>query len=63
MSAKNLTTMELNSLREIMMEANLASSKYATYAQTATDSSLKNYLNKASQDAKQTVDTLKQFLV
>lgn len=62
MAAKNLTTMELNGLREVLMESNLAASKLATYAQSVQDAALKSYLNKAAQDAKQSVDTLKQFL-
>ncbi|MGE5543460.1 MAG: hypothetical protein ACM3UW_00670 [Bacillota bacterium] len=58
----NLTNMELDSLREIIMEETLAASKFAAYAQTATDASLKSFLNKASQEASRNVQTLRQFL-
>ncbi|NLW45622.1 MAG: hypothetical protein GXY92_10640 [Syntrophomonadaceae bacterium] len=57
-----LTNMELDSLRELIMEETLAASKFAAYAQTATDTALKNHLNKASQEASRNVKTLKQFL-
>jgi len=58
----NLTNMELESLRKLIMEETLAASKFAAYAQTATDSALKNHLNKAAQEAGRNVKALKQFL-
>lgn len=58
----HLTNIELDSLREIIMEETLAASKFASYAQAANDASLKSYLNKASQDASRNVQTLRQFL-
>ncbi len=59
----NLTNMELDSLREIIMEKTLAANKFAAYAQSATDSDLKNFLNKASQETSRNLQTLRQFLV
>ncbi len=58
----NLTNIELDSLREIIMEETLAASKFAAYAQTATDASLKSYLSKAAQEASRNVQNLRQFL-
>jgi len=58
-----LTNIELDSLREIIMEETLAASKFSSYAQMAHDTALKNFLTKASQDASRNVQALRQFLV
>jgi len=57
-----LTNIELDSLREALMEETLAASKFSAYAQSASDPNLKNFLNKAAQDAQRNIQTLKQFL-
>ncbi|MGE5418137.1 MAG: hypothetical protein ACM3UZ_15465 [Acidobacteriota bacterium] len=57
-----LTNIELDSLREAIMEETLAASKFQVYSQSANDPALKNFLSKSAQDATRNIQTLKQFL-
>jgi hypothetical protein len=58
----NLTGMELQNLRHLLLFSETDKEKYKTYAESCTDPYVKQFFQKESQSAEQKRQTLLQFL-
>lgn len=58
----NITEMELQNLRHLLLAADLEKEKYKAYAEQCTDSNLKSFFEKESHGAETKKQTLSKFL-
>jgi type III secretory pathway component EscR len=58
----NLTEMELQNLRHLLLFSDTDREKYKAYAEQSTDPNIKQFFQKESQSAEQKKQTLLQFL-
>ncbi len=58
----NLTQMELNTLKEMVITEDVNAKKFELYARNCSDSQLQNLLNQEAQQARSNVNTLMGFL-
>lgn len=58
----NLSEMELQNLRHLLLFSDTDREKYKAYAEQSTDPNIKQFFQKESQSAEQKKQTLSQFL-
>ena len=59
---ENITEMELQNLRHLILFSSLYAEKYTAYAEAATDPYIKQFFQKSAQCAAQNKQTFMQFL-
>lgn len=58
----NISEMELQNLRHLLLASEVDTKKYGTYAEQATDPNVKQFFQKASNSATKNKQQLLQFL-
>lgn len=58
----NISEMELQNLRHLLLASEMESEKYKSYAEGATDPNVKQFFQKSAQSATQNKNQLLQFL-
>ncbi len=58
----NISEMELQNLRHLLLSSQMEEGKYQTYAEQSSDPNVKKYFEKATQSAMKNKQDLMQFL-